>query len=327
MWLGRVREGVNGFRTGMARAHEGDMHLDRSVLGWARSHHQLVTRSAWTDVGGASRTFDRAIERGLLVRVERNVAALAGAKITPVVRIAAVLLSLDRPAIGSHRSATHVRGGPLSGIDPVDVLVAGRSPATRRTGILAHRPIDRRHAHGVAHRGILVTTPLRTLVDLGAVAPGAVPRTLGSFLIDERVSVSMVHHALARHRRRGRRGIGPLEAALADYPLGRKPPDSVLETAVARLLRSAGLEGWTFHHDALDYQLDFAFPATKVAIEVDGWSAHADRAAFESDRRRDARLAADGWVVLRSTWRQVTHQRGEVTATVRATITARSRTR
>lgn len=45
--------------------------------------------------------------------------------------------------------------------------------------------------------------------------------------------------------------------------------------------------------------LDLAYPASKVAIEADGYEFHFARAAWEHDRERDARLQALGWIVLR----------------------------
>ena len=39
-------------------------------------------------------------------------------------------------------------------------------------------------------------------------------------------------------------------------------------------------------------------------IELDGKEGHANETAFQSDRRRDALLAAEGIIVLRFTWAQ-----------------------
>ncbi len=47
------------------------------------------------------------------------------------------------------------------------------------------------------------------------------------------------------------------------------------------------------------------WPAEGVVVEVDGFAYHADRAAFERDRRRDADLQATGHRVLRITWRRL----------------------
>jgi very-short-patch-repair endonuclease len=52
-------------------------------------------------------------------------------------------------------------------------------------------------------------------------------------------------------------------------------------------------------------EVDFYWPRPKLVVEVDGWAFHRTRAAFERDRRRDARLAAAGIRVLRLTDRQL----------------------
>ncbi|GAA1628388.1 DUF559 domain-containing protein [Georgenia ruanii] len=44
-----------------------------------------------------------------------------------------------------------------------------------------------------------------------------------------------------------------------------------------------------------------------VVVECDGYGYHADRRAFQEDRRRDRELVARGYVVLRFTWRDVTN--------------------
>jgi very-short-patch-repair endonuclease len=61
------------------------------------------------------------------------------------------------------------------------------------------------------------------------------------------------------------------------------------------------------------YELDFLWREAALALEIDGFAFHGDRAAFEADRRRDAALAASGVQVMRVTWRQV---RDEAEATL-----------
>jgi hypothetical protein len=53
--------------------------------------------------------------------------------------------------------------------------------------------------------------------------------TLHHFFVSGRVFPDAARSALDRHSRPGRNGLGPLRAALDAYPLGSKPPDSVLE--------------------------------------------------------------------------------------------------
>lgn len=58
----------------------------------------------------------------------------------------------------------------------------------------------------------------------------------------------------------------------------------------------------------------------RLVVEIDGAAYHTDRAAFEEDRRRDAVLAARGYLVLRFSYRQVESRWPEVSAALRAAI-------
>lgn len=57
-------------------------------------------------------------------------------------------------------------------------------------------------------------------------------------------------------------------------------------------------------------------------VEFDGFEFHADRAAFERDRRRDAELQARGHRVLRVTWRRLQHEPEAVLVTIARLLSA-----
>jgi very-short-patch-repair endonuclease len=120
-----------------------------------------------------------------------------------------------------------------------------------------------------------------------------------------------------------------LRLVLHEWQLGAKPPDSVLEPTLARLLAARSLPAPVFHHIVTtgprSYELDFAYVDERIDIEVDGWAHHGSRDAFEADRRRDAELTALGWAVLRFTWRRVVHDSAWVADRVAAVLRARSR--
>ena len=59
---------------------------------------------------------------------------------------------------------------------------------------------------------------------------------------------------------------------------------------------------------------------TKLVIEIDGYAYHADPERFEADRRRDARLSALGYRVLRFSYKQVMHNWSEVRAAIIAAM-------
>jgi very-short-patch-repair endonuclease len=60
-----------------------------------------------------------------------------------------------------------------------------------------------------------------------------------------------------------------------------------------------------------------------VIVETDGYATHGHRAAFESDRARDAALQAAGHAVLRFTDRQITRQPLTVIAQLAAVLLSR----
>jgi very-short-patch-repair endonuclease len=67
---------------------------------------------------------------------------------------------------------------------------------------------------------------------------------------------------------------------------------------------------------------DFCWPDKRVIVETDGFTTHRTRQAFERDRRRDQRLAAAGWRVIRITWRQLQREPRRVIATIAAMLNA-----
>jgi very-short-patch-repair endonuclease len=69
--------------------------------------------------------------------------------------------------------------------------------------------------------------------------------------------------------------------------------------------------------------LDFAYPEALVAIEVDGYAWHMDRAAFERDRERDNLLQQQGWIVLRFTWAMLRWQPDHVAEVIRDALEQR----
>lgn len=66
---------------------------------------------------------------------------------------------------------------------------------------------------------------------------------------------------------------------------------------------------------------------TALVIEVDGKKYHTDEGQFEKDRRRDARLSARGYRVLRFSYRQVFERWSEVRAAILAAIARGDSTR
>ena len=88
-------------------------------------------------------------------------------------------------------------------------------------------------------------------------------------------------------------------------------------------MSSAGITGWRANAVITDAAGvigvgDFVLDQARLVIELDGWAFHTSPDRFQRDRRRQNRLVAAGWTVLRFTWRDLTERPGYVIATIRA---------
>lgn len=113
-------------------------------------------------------------ERGLLVRIHHGVSRPVDTPETPDLLIAAAIAAA-RPAAGTNRALASGRAGAFAlgisvpPLDPVHVVVAGRTPHRPLAGVAIHRP--RNHldliGHGPGDR-IPHTRATRILLDVAA---------------------------------------------------------------------------------------------------------------------------------------------------------------
>lgn len=123
----------------------------------------------------------------------------------------------------------------------------------------------------------------------------------------------------------GRRGAALLQSVLQEHRLGCTLTRNDLEEAFLKICRHAGLppdhaNAWIPFPQGSGAEADFLWYARRLIVEVDGRDVHTTRRAFESDRRRDQRLATLGYRVVRFTWRQVVFAPDEVGATLGALL-------
>jgi very-short-patch-repair endonuclease len=233
------------------------------------------------------------------------------------------VLACGENALLSHRSAAAAWGLRATSRTRWDVTTPARG---RRSppGVDLHTVRDLPPEDATTLRGIPITSVPRTLVDLAAVLPAAaLERTVHEAEVLRLLDVVAVEAVLARSR--GRRGTGRLRALLAQPSPG--PTRGALEERFLGVVRGARLpmprlNAHVATADAL-VEVDVLWPRQRVIIELDGAAVHQTRRAFHADRRRDAALAAEGYVVVRLTWQRVTHERRGVVDELRRLLELR----
>jgi very-short-patch-repair endonuclease len=196
----------------------------------------------------------------------------------------------------------------------VEVTVPRGSGLRAPPGIRVRRrdlaPVDQ---VGVA--GVWLTAPaLTTLETAVAVRDGSV------FLdraLQRHVGFAEVYRAYCRNLgARGGAAIAVLLAAAADRA------DSAAERLMISILRGTAVGGWVHGYPFGRWTIDFAFPATRLAVEVDGWAWHMDVDRFRADRHKGNALVRAGWEVLRFTWHDLNNRPDYVLDEVRAALLA-----
>ena len=189
-------------------------------------------------------------------------------------------------------------------------------PARRTVRARPNVRVRRRDLHRcdvTTRRGLRVTgLPLTVLEAAVALPDGAV---LMDRALQRHVSLQILQ---ATHDRNLGR-TGSAAAARLLYSAGEGGA-SEAERMLQRLLRRAGLTGWQQHVRSGGFEIDVAFVAARVAIEVDGWAWHRDVARFNSDAQRQNVLVNAGWHVLRFTWHQLKDAPGDVLASIRRAL-------
>ena len=228
----------------------------------------------------------------------------------------AAVLACGEGAALSYRSAAALHGLRPTGGVKIDVSVPGRSRRAHE-GVKVHCSTTLTEADVTEVNGIPVTTVARTLFDLAEVLTQrqlerAFDQADGLQALDGRA----IEDQLARNSTRP--GAKKIRKVLTDHYIGSTPTENDFEEGLLALTRELGLPDPRpqFYIDPGDgepmIRADFAWPDRKIAVETDGHGTHGTRQAFESDRRRDQRLAAIGWIVIRITWRQLNQRPHEL---------------
>ena len=262
----------------------------------ARTRRGLFSTAAAAGIGIDVRSLIHLEERGWLRRVRRGAWALAGAPGDRWEPLVAASVVMGPGAVLSHWSAAAIHGFDGTRIGAPELTVDAGS-RRRLEGVRIHRTGPVPSDEIVIRRGVAVTTPARTMVDLAA---SASEQRLGELLdggvvrrLFTPAEVGSVLDAQAR-----RRPGAPLLRGLLD--VRKDVGDSHLEQQILRSLDP--LRPFETHYqivlDGRVYVVDVAWPWCRVAAEIDGRTYRTtSRSAFERETRKLNELGNADWLV------------------------------
>jgi very-short-patch-repair endonuclease len=257
------------------------------------------------------------VRNGRLHPLHRGVYAVGHVNLPLEGRFLAAVKACGHGAVLSHRSAAALWGFLDWDDRYPEVTVFGASRNVHH-GIRIHRttaldPHDTTH-----HKGIPLTSPARTLLDLATILDHRpLRRAVREAQSRQRVNLRQIAEVLGRHHRR--RGSARLARIIATGPA---PTRSELEDAVLDLILRRGLVRPDVNVPLIIRGRrvipDFRWPGQRLVVEADGAAWHGDRLAREDDAERQALLEAHGERVLRVTWEQAIARPGQTLSRIRA---------
>lgn len=288
--------------------------MDVALNRLAARQYSLAHRQQALDLGMTPRMIQARVESGWFVPVHRGVYRLAGGPESHEQALLAACMAAGPSSAASHRSAGVLWG--LRGVQdsPVEIVVAGGG-YTRLKGVTVHRtdrldPVDVSRA-----RRVPVTAPARTVLDLGAVASvETVESALEDALMRRLVSFALLATTLDRLGGPGRRGAAVLRTLVEERDPATAPTQSVLEDALLRVVRAAGLPEPVRQYQVAGVGLDFAYPEIRLGIEADSRIWHGGRRDVQRNRDKANLLMARGWRIFHFTWADVRRRPKHVVA-------------
>src|SRR5256886_12739957 len=142
---------------------------DRMITKIAARQHGVVSRQQAIQAGFSRFAISRRLAAGQLKVVFPGVFAIPGVPDSPLQRFMAACLWAGDGAVASHRAAAwlwEIEGFTSAPVEISTTVGGSRAPK----GVICHRVASLPPGDVTRRNGIPVTTPARTLLDLGAVA-------------------------------------------------------------------------------------------------------------------------------------------------------------
>jgi very-short-patch-repair endonuclease len=276
--------------------------VDERIAQIAKMQRGRVARRQLLAAGVSRSTVGWLVSRRRLIPRLRGVFAVGHAAPMQLERETEALLAVRDGAALSHFSAAGLWGLCAPG-SLVEVIVhEGRS--SRMPGVQVHRSRILESRDVRIRKGLPVTSPARTLLDIAVTATDRQLEIAFDRGIVERI-LKLSHVGDVLDRAGGHPGRGRLADLLGRESGASTMTSSETEERMLALIRSAGLPAPEVNFPFGPYKLDFYWPAARFVVEVDGHQFHSSRYRFERDRRKDNDLRRANIEVMRIVGREI----------------------
>ncbi len=294
--------------------------LDRT----ATSQHGVLTFDQLKAGGFSKRQISYRLQQGILRQRSHGVYLLAGSQPTWEQDASAATLATRPFGALSHRSAA--RQWRFRTVDDdLDVVILHPRKLVL-PGVHVHRSRDLLPGDITLANGIATTTPERTICDLGLIFPDhEVQRILDHAIATDLVTRADIERLRSRISQKGRDGAGTIRRCLGDLPDLAEQSESGAEVLFLRMCEQCDIEVPTLQLPVASegrlFRVDFAYPAEKIFIEVDGKATHGGiYEQIASDDGRQNVLVAAGWRPIRFTYPQLKFSAEWCASVIRRTL-------
>lgn len=278
----------------------------------AARQHEVVTHQQLLTAGLTRSAIAERVARGRLFVKHRGVYAVGRPSLSrDGERLAAVIASPGEAGLSHWSGAAH--WGMSNRERAIEVSVA-RGRSARQPTIWVHRRVPEVMDRVVVHRGVPVTSPAQTLVDIAS----RLSWSQLEAVINDADRLELIDPASLREEvgTYGRLpGVTRIKRVLDRHTF--VATDSELERMLLPIARRAGLPVPLTQVWLNGFRVDFYWPDLRLVVETDGLRYHRTPAQQARDRLRDNTHLATGDHTVRFTHFQVCHEPAYVESTLK----------
>jgi hypothetical protein len=254
--------------------------------------------------------------RGVFRRTRRGVVHIAGAPPSWRQAVRTASIAAGQQVAVSHASAVRVCGIEMPrSVHPRwrrdDAFIEVAAPLLRHVrldGVRGHRSGAWEPGDVEKRSGMLVTSPVRTVIDLSSrLGVDGTGKLVDEMIRKGLLKIAALRERIAMMRAAPGRSLRVLRIVVGSRGDGYDPGESSLEARIRRVIRRKGFPAPVGQHWVRDgstsVRLDFAYPQVKLYVEGDGFGFHRLASDLDSDVRKRNLLLRLGWVGMHFTAR------------------------